>query len=537
MGKNKLFCMMTVFMFTFWLILANCTSSGAVSGGLKNTGAVSADVVWDESYGGADKSYDANLLALREIMTPRFQERKFADAATGKTLTYNIFVPEQYNPAIKYPLVLFMPDATVLSKRAEAPMMQGYGAIIWATPESQAKNKAFVVAPVFERLPQQEGQTVHGPMAMRLLEDLMTRYSIDSDRLYTTGQSYGCMASFYLNAAYPDFFTASMYVSGQWDVDVLGPLANQKFFYITSEADPRAPLGMKALGDMLTGRGVTYGAVQFAANLPGAQQDEYVNDLLSKGYAINFVQFEQGTVAPPAVYQKEPPDRYAGIEHMHAFDRAYLLESVRDWLFMQNKLPVDELYKRGNDARAAKNEELAFYYYLQAARLGHMMSQMNVAAAYFNGGVVKRNYAEAARMFQIAWDNGDIKAPRYLGIMYEEGLDVPIDYTKAMEYYLAGVTGKDITSAARIGALYEKGLGVAQSYEKALEWYRIAAPSPEEAAKNASPRIIALLALGNFYENGLGVEKDITQAIVWYRVAAEGGNEDAKMALKRLGVQ
>jgi hypothetical protein len=361
--------------------------------------------------------------------------------------------------------------------------------------------------------------------------------SIDSDRLYTTGQSYGCMASFYLNAAYPDFFTASMYVSGQWDVDVLGPLVNQKFFYITSEADPRAPVGMKALGDMLTGRGITYGTVKFAANLPSVRQDKYINDLLGKGYAINFVQFEQGTVAPPSVYQKEPPDRYAGIEHMHAFDRAYLLESVRDWLFMQNKLPVDELYKRGNDARTAKNEELAFYYYQQGARLGHMMSQANVATALFNGGGVKRNYAEAARMFQIAWDNGDIKAPRYLGIMYEEGLDVPIDYAKAMKYYLAGADGKDITSAARIGRLYEKGLGVSQSYEKAREWYLIAASSPEEAAKNATPRIIALLALGNFYENGLGVEKNIPQAIAWYRVAANTSNEDAKAALERLGVR
>jgi predicted peptidase len=256
-----------------------------------------------------DKSYDANLLALREIMTPKFQERRFADPVTGKILTYNIFVPEHYDPSIKYPLVLFMHDASVLGKRAEAPMMQGYGAIIWATPESQAKNNAFVVAPVFDQLSQQEGQTVHGPMTIRLLEDLMTRYSIDSDRLYTTGQSYGCMASFYLNATYPDFFAASMYVSGQWDVNVLGPLVNQKFFYIISEADPRAPAGMKALGDMLTGRGVIYGTAKFAANLPGTQQNKYINDLLGEGYEINFVQFEQGTVAPASVYHKEPPDR------------------------------------------------------------------------------------------------------------------------------------------------------------------------------------------------------------------------------------
>ena len=102
---------------------------------------------WDRSYGGADKSYDTELLRLRELIAPRFQTLKFDDKVTGKTMTYNLYIPIDYDQRISYPLVLFMADASITGKGALAPLKQGYGAIIWATDESQAEQlKPFPVS-------------------------------------------------------------------------------------------------------------------------------------------------------------------------------------------------------------------------------------------------------------------------------------------------------------------------------------------------------------------------------------------------------
>ena len=40
---------------------------------------------------------------------------------------------------------------------------------------------------------------------MRLLQSLTETYSIDKDKIYTTGQSMGGMTSFHLSTDYPDF--------------------------------------------------------------------------------------------------------------------------------------------------------------------------------------------------------------------------------------------------------------------------------------------------------------------------------------------
>ena len=152
---------------------------------------------WDKSYGGADKSYDTTLLQMRKLIAPRFQTLKFDDKVTGKTMTYNLFVPKDYNRNKSYPLVLFIADGSTTGKGPAAPLKQGYGGIIWATDESQAKNPCFVLVPAYVG-PQ---NTVNDnwevsyevDMTLRLLNSVVDQHSIDKKRLYTTGQSMGGM--------------------------------------------------------------------------------------------------------------------------------------------------------------------------------------------------------------------------------------------------------------------------------------------------------------------------------------------------------
>lgn len=301
-----------------------------------NAAPTAQQTVWDKSYGGADKSHDTELLRLRELIAPRFQTLKFDDKTTGKTMTYNLFVPKDYDASKSYPLVLFMADASTVGKGAEAPLKQGYGAIIWATDESQAKNPSFVLAPAYagpESAVNDKWETSDEvAMTLRLLNDVVSRYSIDKNRLYTTGQSMGGMISFYLNANNPDLFAASLFVGSQWDINVLEPLANKKFFYIVSAGDPKASLGMQQVGEMLKKKNVSFGATEFPANLPAAEQEKYIENLINEGHKINFVQFTKGTVAPASVQGAE-----GAREHMYSFDHAYKLETVRNWIFKQRK--------------------------------------------------------------------------------------------------------------------------------------------------------------------------------------------------------
>ncbi|AXF84407.1 Secretory immunoglobulin A-binding protein EsiB [Ephemeroptericola cinctiostellae] len=486
------------------IVLAACTSTPNNNSPQKT--------VWGNVYGGADKSFDSQLLLLREQVAPKFQTLTFTDPATGLSMDYSLFVPKDYDPAKKYPLVMFIADASTAGLGAMAPLKQGYGGIIWATDAEQAKHPSFVLVPAFK------GQkNAHGPNSAvnddfqvspevdtvyQLLNHVVGQYSIDHNRLYATGQSMGGMISFYLNANHPDLFAASLFVSSQWDIKVLEPLAKMKFFYVVSKGDEKASGGMKEVGDMLKKDGVNFGSTEFAANLSDAEQEQHIESLLKQGNHINFVQFTANTVAPQS-YMKSS----GGAEHMYAFDHAYLLSDVRDWLFQQNKESPKQ----------------------SAAR-----QMLNDGLNYFNGTGVAQDYAKAAQLFQTAWQGGDMKAPRYLGIMAEEGLGVAVNYAEAATYYQAASNAGDITAAARMGALYEKGLGVQRSIAEALKWYLKAASTPEEAAQNIHPRVLAVSRLGYFYEKGVGVQQDLNQAKRWYRLAAMDHDHAAMAALKRL---
>ena len=315
------------------LTLTACGSATKQTNAAEATDSV-ATTAWDKSYGGADKSYDTELLKMREEIAPRFQTLEFNDAETGKTMTYNLFVPKDYDKSQSYPLVLFMADGSTTGRGALAPLMQGYGGIIWATDESQAEHPAFVLVPSFvgpENVVNDQWETSYEVnMVLRLLDKITAEYSVDKSRLYTTGQSMGGMMSFYFNATNPDLFAASLFVGSQWDINVLSPLAKATFFYVVSAGDKKASGGMKELGELFDKEKVDYGTTQFSARLSDEEKDSLVEKLISEGHKRNFVKFDAGTVIP------EGTSNPSG-EHMYSFDYAYKLKSVRNWLMSQKK--------------------------------------------------------------------------------------------------------------------------------------------------------------------------------------------------------
>ena len=278
--------------------------------------------------GGVDKSSDAELQSMIAEVAPKFQLMTYEE--DGTTLQYQLYIPENYDPAQSYPLIQFIPDSSVVGKGTDAVLTQGWGGLIWATEAEQAKHPAFVVVPVFtETIVTDNGDhSDQIDLAMRMLESLIEEYSINKSRIYTTGQSMGGMTSFYLSTAYPAFFAAYLFVGSQWDVSVLKGLEEKPFFYIVSAGDPKASAGQAELLEMFDADGASYSHSEWGAQDEG--QSEMVKAILSERNSANFVTFTEGTT----LAEGQTAMMGAG-EHMTSFDYAYKIEAVRDWLFLQ----------------------------------------------------------------------------------------------------------------------------------------------------------------------------------------------------------
>lgn len=280
--------------------------------------------------GGMVSENDPEIQKVLDTNADKFEQLIFEDVETGMTLEYSLYIPEDYDSSDQYPLIMFIPDATGPGKSARQLVEQYYGATVWVTEEEQQKHPSFVMVPAFTETVVDDNWNVSPQveMVVRLISKIRSTYNIDSDRIYTTGQSMGCMTSLYLNSKYPDLFAASMYVSGQWDTSVLKNLENQKFFYITAGGDAKASGGQDDVMAMFDSDGASYSYGTWSAQDSEEEQSAAVERLVSLGFDANMVRFETGTVFK---------EGEGGTEHMASFHYGYKLTAVRDWLFQQTK--------------------------------------------------------------------------------------------------------------------------------------------------------------------------------------------------------
>ncbi|MBR1658820.1 MAG: hypothetical protein IJ705_00695, partial [Oscillospiraceae bacterium] len=152
--------------------------------------------------GGMMQTNDVDIQAVLDENADKFQQFTFDDPETGITLEYSLFIPEAYYGSEAYPLLMFIPDSTGAGKSAKEIVEQYYGATVWVTAEEQAKNPCFVLVPAFSETVVQDDWSASEQIetAVNLIRALLEEYSssldrisIDPYRIYTTGQSMGCM--------------------------------------------------------------------------------------------------------------------------------------------------------------------------------------------------------------------------------------------------------------------------------------------------------------------------------------------------------
>lgn len=277
-----------------------------------------------------NKDSDSVFVALKQVTLSKFKQLTFKDEQTGKTMAYNLLIPEVAEAGEKLPLVLFMADASTAGKEVTAPLTQGYGALEFASDRDQQQHPSFVLVPQYTDWAVQDdwSTTDEVEMTIRLLDAVCREYNVDTNRLYTTGQSMGGMMSFYFNITHPDLFAASLFVSSQWDTSKMQDFGKKKFFYIVAGGDQKAYGGMQDLAKVLKKNNARVDSASWSAKLPNQEQEQLAEELIARGGNINFIVWEKGTVLP---------ESGQGMEHMASFDYAYKLAPVRDWLFKQSK--------------------------------------------------------------------------------------------------------------------------------------------------------------------------------------------------------
>jgi predicted peptidase len=267
------------------------------------------------------------------LIVDDFKQLVFHDSENGNDIKYNLYIPKNYDPKKSYPMVLFMHDASVDSDEADRTLIQGLGAVVWASPEEQAKHPAFVLAPQIKGSTSQNETTITplGESIYHLVKYLPTQYSIDQDRLYTTGQSAGCMLSIGFNIAHPDLFAASLLVAGQWNAELTAPLIHQKLWIIVSEGDQRAFPGMNASIAIWEKEGAKITRGRWSARDPQDVQAANVAKMMAEHNNLMYTTYIKGTTLPPG------QENSGAQEHMASWQFAYTIPTVRDWLFAQSK--------------------------------------------------------------------------------------------------------------------------------------------------------------------------------------------------------
>ena len=94
------------------------------------------DTYNEESYSEIDTIPNSEMNKARES----FKQYQYIDTVNSSyILEYNLFLPSGYTKEKKYPLVLFIGDASLVDKDIKTPITETVGGPIWATDRMQKK--------------------------------------------------------------------------------------------------------------------------------------------------------------------------------------------------------------------------------------------------------------------------------------------------------------------------------------------------------------------------------------------------------------
>lgn len=177
-----------------------------------------------------------------------FLKKQFT-ARDGYQLNYRVLYPRDYNPAQKYPVILFLHGAGERGSDNEAQLI--HGGDMFASFENQTKYPAIIIAP---QCPAEktwseykglnagkEGKRFYplnapATQSMAAVKELLDSYiaegKVDTKRIYVTGLSMGGMGTFDIVMRYPNLFAAAAPICGGANLQRLANFKGKTAFSI-----------------------------------------------------------------------------------------------------------------------------------------------------------------------------------------------------------------------------------------------------------------------------------------------------------------
>lgn len=147
--------------------------------------------------------------------TPECIKKVFKDTQSGNTIPYCLYIPNNYSPSKKYPVILYLHGAGSIGNDnstqliAISKMFECNGDIV---------SNAFVICPQspewwsLDKSSNDNNGTLSS--ALRLLNNITEKYSCDKNRIYLTGVSMGAFGTWSMLERHGDVFAAAVPICG-----------------------------------------------------------------------------------------------------------------------------------------------------------------------------------------------------------------------------------------------------------------------------------------------------------------------------------
>jgi uncharacterized protein len=140
-----------------------------------------------------------------------------------------------------------------------------------------------------------------------------------------------------------------------------------------------------------------------------------------------------------------------------------------------------------------------------------------------DGADKRGEYATALSLVSPLAQQGDAGAQRRMGIAYERGKGMPIDYVEAEKWFLRAAAQGDLDAMWNIGWIHHRGRGsFKKDFSEGEKWYL-------QAAEHG--HLLSQTTLADTYASGDGVGRDESLAAKWYERAANQGDFGAQLSL------
>jgi alpha-tubulin suppressor-like RCC1 family protein/predicted peptidase len=259
----------------------------------------------------------------------KFTKGVYLDANNGAKLVYALLIPENYDPTLKYPLVMYWHGGAEKGEDNIKSLLCTLNGIVWATDEEQSKHPSFVFVPQCPIGNDWIDPDTYEPRNVfeagcRLLLSILEKYSIDLSRVYCSGFSMGGMAAWESSKRFSKLFAGTIIYAGQANYEGLEILKDSNIWVLHSEDDDKCMPGNVDIMETLENAGAVINRAFWDGSLRGEAAVEIAKEQLAKGGHILHSQYQEGSIT-------------SDWTHEIGWRPASSNVVVRDWLFSNTK--------------------------------------------------------------------------------------------------------------------------------------------------------------------------------------------------------